>query len=194
MGAERAQIGYRDKWDFSGLKYSLTRKKNHLHSYKNPTICQAKNLRAASQALRNCQIICGNYKTVLSENAKPGDFVYLAPPYLPVSRSADFKRYTKEQFYEEDHRELAEEVKRLHRLGCRFVLTNPNHPLLSGPLSAFITMACGSNRSFSIGHRSSIISTVAFVSMEIRIRDIKTKKSAILLVFWPVGRLSPSDA
>ena len=98
--------------------------------YKNPPICQAENLRAASQALQDCEIICGDYKTVLSDNARPGDFVYLDPPYLPVSKYADFKRYTKEQFHEEDHRELAEEVKRLHRLGCRFVLTNSNHPLV----------------------------------------------------------------
>ena len=35
------------------------------------------------------------------------------PPYLPISKYLDFKRYTKEQFYEEDHRELAKEVEEL---------------------------------------------------------------------------------
>ncbi len=98
--------------------------------YKNPTICQSEILRAASKILRNCEIICGNYKSVLYNSAKPGDFVYLDPPYLPVSKYADFKRYTKEQFYEEDHRELAQELKRLHKLGCHVVLTNSNHPLV----------------------------------------------------------------
>lgn len=97
--------------------------------YKNPRICQTETLRAASQALQDVEIICGDYKDVLAKSAKPGDFVFLDPPYLPVSKYADFKRYTKERFYEEDHRDLAEEVARLQKLGCYVLLTNSNHPL-----------------------------------------------------------------
>jgi len=98
--------------------------------YKNPKIIDAESLKAASAILHNTTIICGDYKTVLRENAQPGDFIYLDPPYLPVSEYADFKRYTKEQFYEEDHVELATEVNRLHELGCHIILTNSNHPLV----------------------------------------------------------------
>lgn len=98
--------------------------------YKNPKICQPENLRAASAALQGVKIICGDYKSVLAEVAKPGDFVFLDPPYLPISKYSDFQRYTKEQFFEEDHRELADEVKRLQKLGCHVVLTNSNHPLV----------------------------------------------------------------
>lgn len=98
--------------------------------YKNPKIIDEDALKAASALLRKTTIICGDYKTVLQENARPGDFIFLDPPYLPVSEYADFKRYTKEQFYEEDHVELASEVKRLHELGCHVILTNSNHPLV----------------------------------------------------------------
>jgi len=98
--------------------------------YVNPKICDEHNLRAASQVLANKKIVCGDYKTVLREQAKAGDFIFLDPPYLPISEYSDFKRYTKEQFYEEDHRELAEEVERLSELGCHVVLTNSNHPLV----------------------------------------------------------------
>ncbi len=98
--------------------------------YKNPRICQADTLRAASEALKGIEIICGDYKDVLAKTAKQGDFIFLDPPYLPVSKYADFKRYTKEQFYEEDHKELADEVTRLQKLGCHVVLTNSNHPLV----------------------------------------------------------------
>lgn len=56
--------------------------------------------------------------------------VFLDPPYLPISLYSDFKRYTKEQFYEKDHRELAEEVRRLYELGCHVLLTNSHHPLV----------------------------------------------------------------
>lgn len=98
--------------------------------YKNPKIVDEETLRAASVLLSKTTIICGDYKTVLKENAQSGDFIFLDPPYLPVSEYADFKRYTKEQFYEEDHVELAAEVKRLHELGCHVILTNSNHPLV----------------------------------------------------------------
>lgn len=98
--------------------------------YKNPNICDGDNLRLASLGLQGKEIILGDYKNILQEYAEAGDFIYLDPPYLPVSEYSDFKRYTKEQFYEEDHRELAQEVRRLCGLGCHVVLTNSNHPLV----------------------------------------------------------------
>lgn len=98
--------------------------------YKNPKILDEEALRAASLQFQKTTILCGDYKTVLRENAQPGDFIFLDPPYLPVSEYADFKRYTKEQFYEEDHVELAAEVNRLYELGCHVILTNSNHPLV----------------------------------------------------------------
>ncbi|GEM67998.1 hypothetical protein SMI01S_16040 [Sphingobacterium mizutaii NBRC 14946 = DSM 11724] len=98
--------------------------------YKNPKILDEDSLHAASLLLRDTKIICGDYKHVLKEFAEPGDFIFLDPPYLPISEYADFKRYTKEQFYEEDHIELADEVTRLHNIGAHVVLTNSNHPLV----------------------------------------------------------------
>ncbi len=98
--------------------------------YKNPKILDEDALRAASQLLQRTTIVQGDYKNVLAQHAQPGDFVFLDPPYLPVSKYADFKRYTKEQFYEEDHRDLASEVERLHDRGCHVILTNSNHPLV----------------------------------------------------------------
>lgn len=98
--------------------------------YANPKILDEENLRAASRLLAQATIRHGDYKVVLREEAREGDLVFLDPPYLPVSTFSDFKRYTKEQFYEEDHHELAEEVHRLHDLGCHVILTNSNHPLV----------------------------------------------------------------
>lgn len=99
--------------------------------YKNPRILDEENLRAASTVLRRATIVQGDYKKVLKEHAQKGDFVFLDPPYLPVSAYADFKRYTKEQFYDEDHHELAAEISRLQELGCHVILTNSNHPLVT---------------------------------------------------------------
>lgn len=98
--------------------------------YKNPKICDEENLRAASKVLKNAEILCGDYLLILEHYAQPGDFVFLDPPYLPISEYSDFKRYTKEQFYEEDHVELAKMVMTLHERGCHVILTNSNHPLV----------------------------------------------------------------
>lgn len=98
--------------------------------YKNPKICDEDALRAASKLLQRTTIICANYFSVLEQYAQKGDFIFLDPPYLPVSENSDFKRYTKEQFYERDHIELADMVRKLRDRGCYMVLTNSNHPLV----------------------------------------------------------------
>ena len=106
-------------------------------NYKNPKICDETTLRAASKVLQKAEILCGDYILVLDHYAKPGDFIFLDPPYLPISENSDFKRYTKEQFYEGNHIELADMVKRLHERGCHIVLTNSNHPLVYELYSPF---------------------------------------------------------
>lgn len=127
-----ARTIYLNRTCFNGL-YRVNRKGQFnvpYGRYTNPTICDADNLRAVSFALQGVEIVQGDYKDVLEQYCRPGDFVYLDPPYLPISAYSDFKRYTKEQFYEDDHHELAAEVHRLHELGCHVLLTNSNHPLV----------------------------------------------------------------
>ncbi len=129
---QAARTIYLNRTCYNGL-YRVNRKGEFnvpYGNYKNPTICDASNLRAASYVLQGVDIIQGDYKKVLYQNAMPGDFIYLDPPYLPISCYSDFKRYTKEQFYEEDQIELAEEVHKLHDLGCYVLLTNSNHSLI----------------------------------------------------------------
>lgn len=94
--------------------------------YKNPTICDEKTLRADSEALKNATIVCGDFSEVLKKYAKKGDFIFLDPPYFPVSEYSDFKRYTKEQFRESDQQRLANECARLHELGSFVIETNSN--------------------------------------------------------------------
>lgn len=127
-----ARTIYLNKTCFNGL-YRVNKKGQFnvpFGKYKAPKFCDVEALYAASEALQKANIVYGDYLSVLKEYARPGDFVFLDPPYLPISEYADFKRYTKEQFYEEDHVELAKEVFRLQELGCYVILTNSNHPLV----------------------------------------------------------------
>lgn len=127
-----ARTIYLNKTDFNGL-YRVNKKGEFnvpFGRYKNPKILDEANLRAASRALQNAIIVSGDYLDVLTRYAKPGDLVFLDPPYMPVSKYADFKRYTPNQFGVEDQKKLANEVKRLTDLGCYVLLTNSNHPLV----------------------------------------------------------------
>ena len=127
-----ARTIYLNKTCFNGL-YRVNRSgqfNTPFGKYKNPKICGIDALRLASEALRKADILCGDYILVLEHYAQPGDFVFLDPPYLPISENSDFKRYTKEQFYEDDHVELAKMIDTLHERGCYVILTNSNHPLV----------------------------------------------------------------
>ncbi len=127
-----ARLIYLNKTCFNGL-YRVNREGLFNVPYgdhKNPRLGNPEDLRSASLLLQTSTIITGDYKKVLTDYAEQGDFIYIDPPYLPISQYSDFKRYTKEQFYEEDHVDLHNEIMRLHELGCHVVLTNSHHPLV----------------------------------------------------------------
>lgn len=127
-----ARTFFLNKTCFNGL-YRVNRK-GHFNvpygRYKNPNLCPEDVILAAARVLKTASIELGDYRQVLQKHARPGDFVFLDPPYLPISEYSDFKRYTKEQFGEDDHRQLADEATRLGQIGCHVVLTNSNHPLV----------------------------------------------------------------
>lgn len=127
-----ARMIYLNRTCFNGL-YRVNRKGEFnvpYGRYPNPRICDEENLRAASEVLKRADILCGDFAEILASHVQAGDFVFLDPPYVPVGKWGDFKRYTKEQFYEADHRRLAEATTRLRQCGAWSVLTNSNHPLV----------------------------------------------------------------
>jgi DNA adenine methylase len=127
-----ARMIFLNKTCFNGL-YRLNKKgffNTPFGKYKNPTICNAEKIRKASELLKKTDIICDDYLQVLEKHVNKEDFVFLDPPYVPISENSDFKRYTKEQFYEEDQRRLAKKVDELVNKGCQVMLTNSNHPLV----------------------------------------------------------------
>ncbi len=129
---QAARTLYLNKTCFNGL-YRVN-KRGHFNTpygrYQKPNIINEKGILAASKALESAVFENLSYKESLKKHARSGDFVFLDPPYLPIGKYEDFKRYTKEGFYEEDHIELAEEVRRLSELGCHVILTNSNSPLI----------------------------------------------------------------
>ena len=92
-------------------------------SYKNPLICDEKNLREVSEKLQNIKIVCGDYRE--SEDfIDKNTFVYFDPPYRPLTETASFTAYTENLFSDEEQIELAEFVECMHKKGAKVVVSN----------------------------------------------------------------------
>ena len=91
--------------------------------YKNPKFCDEINLKAVNQALQNTYLVKSSFLKCL-DYAEKGDFVYFDPPYVPISESANFTSYTKENFGKNDQIKLFEVFKTLDERGCKVMLSN----------------------------------------------------------------------
>ncbi len=92
-------------------------------SYKNPLICDEKNLRAVSEKLKKVTIVCGDYKESL-DFADSNTFVYFDSPYRPISYTSNFTAYTQEFFGDEKQIELAGFVDKLNLKGAKILISN----------------------------------------------------------------------
>lgn len=126
-----ARLIFLNKTCFNGL-FRVNKKGefNVPYGKRNGSFLKIENLLGASDYLKDTEIYHEDYKSVLKKFAKKGDFVFLDPPYQPVGQFSDFKRYTKEQFYEKDQIELAILFQQLVKKGCYVMLTNSNHPFI----------------------------------------------------------------
>ncbi|MFW9772046.1 MAG: DNA adenine methylase [Promethearchaeota archaeon] len=91
--------------------------------HKNPTICDEDNLRAVHRVLKNVKIVHGSFEICL-EYAEKNDFIYFDPPYYPISETALFTSYTKQDFGEDSQIKLYEIYKKLDKKGCKLLLSN----------------------------------------------------------------------
>jgi len=95
--------------------------------YVNPTICDAKNLRAVSCALQGVKLKHESFEKVL-KRAKKNDLIYFDPPYVPVSKTAKFVSYASQGFDLEDQSRLADVFSKLARRGTLAILSNSETP------------------------------------------------------------------
>ena len=93
--------------------------------YKNPTICDAKNLRNLSELIQNVRFEYGDYRKS-SEFIDEKTFVYFDPPYRPLSITSGFTSYTKEDFNDENQKDLAKYFKELDSKNAKLMLSNSN--------------------------------------------------------------------
>nr|WP_279379643.1 Dam family site-specific DNA-(adenine-N6)-methyltransferase [Bifidobacterium breve] len=95
-----ARIIYLNKTCFNGLYRvnSAGQFNSPYGRYNNPAIENRPAIRALAKYLSgNIKILCGDYELAL-QNLDKDSFVYLDPPYMPISSSASFTGYTEGGF------------------------------------------------------------------------------------------------
>ncbi len=93
--------------------------------YRNPNIVNEPVIRAVSKYLKSpqIQILNGDYELILRD-IPTNSFVYLDPPYHPISESSNFTGYVQGGWNEEDQLRLRDICNRLNDNGIEFVLSN----------------------------------------------------------------------
>ena len=93
--------------------------------YKLPMIVNEETLRAASAYLRNNDVTIGNedYLDVLGR-LDGNCFVYIDPPYMPLTASSSFTKYTGGGFDFDRQRELRDACRQLRARNIPFVESN----------------------------------------------------------------------
>jgi DNA adenine methylase len=108
-----------------------------------------------SAVLAHVDIREADFRDVLAEPGD-GDFVYLDPPYLPVSDTSKFHGYTERRFRGPDLAELAELCRQLTERGAHWVLSNRDTPLVRELFGHAEILALTTRRSVAAQNRRDV--------------------------------------
>jgi DNA adenine methylase len=132
LAARAARTIYLNKTGYNGLyrvnragRFNVPMGRYDNPGFRSPLLFAT--LRACSSALASAEIVSGDFETVLTR-ARARDFVYLDPPYVPVSATSDFTSYAAGGFGWEDQERLAAACRKLDRRGAKLMLSNSDTP------------------------------------------------------------------
>ena len=159
-----ARIIYLNKTCFNGL-YRVNNAgefNSPFGYYRNPNIINEPVLRAVSHYLNHADIHLSSmdYAEVLT-GLRKDTFVYLDPPYDPVSDTASFTGYSRGGFSRSEQIRLRECCDKLSRRGIRFMLSNSATDFIREQYSEYnITVVKARRAVNSIGYRRGDIDEV----------------------------------
>jgi len=91
--------------------------------YKNPTICDERNLKEVHKSLHDVKLISGDFEKA-DKYIEKETFVYFDPPYKPISRSSYFTSYSKGGFTDSDQKRLSQFYKKMDKRKAYLLLSN----------------------------------------------------------------------
>ena len=102
----------------------------------NPSIPTKEYLKKISKKLKSAIIKCSAYKKALGK-VNEGDFVYLDPPYPPLSETSVFQHYTKDRFPPSKQEELATTIDKLRDNNAYILISNAETDLIKNLYSSW---------------------------------------------------------
>jgi DNA adenine methylase len=120
-----AQLIFLNKTCFNGL-FRVNSKgefNSPVGDYDKPTICNEQNLSTVSEILEIAEIKKADFKEIIAD-FKAESFVYFDPPYRPISKTANFRAYSKHDFTDVEQIQLADLFRQLDAKGAKLMLSN----------------------------------------------------------------------
>lgn len=120
--------------------------------YKRPKICDEKLIMADHKILQKVDIYFGEYRNITRYIGRRYNFIYIDPPYRPLSESACFIEYTHNVFDDTEQEKLKAYCDRLTQRGCKIMQSNSNSIDDNGE-SYFVKLYNGYNINQILAHR-----------------------------------------
>ena len=137
--------------------------------YTNPKIVDTENLYACGAVLSSPYITLKTYRymdTLCSIRSAISSgrnvFVYMDPPYVPISMTSSFTQYTKDGFTMDDQLELKLWCDELTKLGVKWMQSNSSAPIVFDMYKDYKIDVVNVNRSISAsaGSRKPVTETI----------------------------------
>jgi DNA adenine methylase len=145
-----ARFIYLNKTCFNGL-YRVNKKgffNVPMGKYKDPKIVDEENIRAVSYALKDVILKTCDYKESL-KFTNENDFIYLDPPYYPLTDTANFTSYSQNNFLENEQIELFETFKNLNNKNCYILESNSDTEFIKNLYKEFYVKEVFANRAIN---------------------------------------------
>lgn len=118
--------------------------------YKNPNIVNEPTLKAVNKYLNNNNVVIrsGDYANILEE-LDNRSFVYLDPPYHPISESSNFTGYIQGGWNIFDQTRLRDACNDLNEKGIKFLLSNSSSPQIRDLYKKYTIVTVKANRAIN---------------------------------------------
>ena len=141
---------YLNKTGYNGL-WRVNSKGRHnvpFGFYKNPKIVDEQNIFACSEFLKKTTILQGDFSIILPM-VDEDSFVYMDPPYHPISATASFTNYSRKGFDSERQIELKKFCDALNAKGAKFMTSNSFTPFIEELYSGYKLKVVSADRFIS---------------------------------------------
>lgn len=119
-----------NKSSFNGI-YRVNKKGEYNVPFgkTNPSLPSIEELKIISEKLEHTTINYHSFE-LIQNNVKENDFIYLDPPYPPISETAFFQHYTKERFHLNEQEKVFYLFEFLSNQNIKSIISYPDLPII----------------------------------------------------------------